>query len=192
MSIFRRKKPTAAEKQALHRALRISLWGIALTLSLGVFGPDYAWILGVLVGLALIGYGFRSLRRAAGVRSWLRVPARVLDTSLGEVVEPSRVAMYTHYYPVVEFEYTTPRGRFTARGYGVAEADPRSLDPKEALALLEPYPAGTQIEVYVRPDDHAAAVVQPDISRGRRSQYLAAIVAGLLVWAVVVWAALPA
>lgn len=182
------RRPTPAEKAAVVRGFRVFAAGIALLLTVAILGPGLAWIPSLLVAGVLIGYGIAGLRRAARVRSWLRVPGRVLGTSVGEVAEPGKVAMYTHYYPVVEFEYATPRGRFTASGYGPAAADHRSLDRAEIEAVLARYPEGAEIQVYARPADHATAVLEPGISRTRRSQYLAAIVAGLLVIAVTIWA----
>lgn len=192
MGLIRTRAPTAAEKKALHRVVRVGLWGIALVLFVTVIGPERAWVLGLAIGIGLSAHGLISLRRAARVRSWLRAPARVLSTSVGEVAVPGRVSMHTHYHPVVEFEYATTRGRFTARGYAIPEEDPLSLDPDDVRALLHPYPDGAEISVYVSPDDHTRAVVHPGLSRRRRSHYIAEVVGGLLVCAVAVLAALPA
>jgi len=88
---------------------------------------------------------------------------------------------YVEYYPLVRFEYWTPSGHYFSENFTVAPRDYRNADRAETEQLLNQYPAGLAAEVYVCPHNHRLAVLCPEVSPKRHSQYLAALVGGVLV-----------
>ena len=144
----------------------------------------YAWAVPFAAGLVLVSYGAGALRRAAKVQAWLAVRGKVLGSTFGEVMVPGDPVSYVEYYPLVRFEYWTPSGHYFSENFTIAPRDYGNADRKETEQLLNQYPAGISTEVYVCPHDHRLAVLCPEVSPKRRSQYLAALVGGVLVSAI--------
>ena len=105
---------------------------------------------------------------------------------------PGRYGGYTEYYPVVQFEYWSPSGHFVSNKFTISPRDYRNADRTEVQQSLTRFPVGATTEVYVCPKDHRLAVLCPEVSARRRSQYHAALVGGVLVSAISVWVALNA
>ena len=162
------------------------LVAIALMLAGAIIlhADTYAWAVPFAAGLALIAYGAGALRRAAKVKAWLTVKGTMLESRLGEVMLGGYGGAYVEYYPLVRFEYWTPSGHYFSENFTIAPRDYRNADRKKTEQLLNQYPAGVSTEVYVCPHDHRLAVLCPEVSPKRHSQYLAALVGGVLVSAV--------
>src|SRR5258706_3338266 len=144
----------------------------------------YAWTVPFVVGLVLVAYGAGALRRASKVEAWLKVQGKILGSRLGEVAVSGYPVSYVEYYPLVRFEYWTPGGHYFSENFTIAPQDYRHADRAETEQLLNQYPAGVSTEVYVCPHNHRLAVLCPEVSPKRRSQYLAALVGGVLLSAI--------
>lgn len=141
----------------------------------------FAWTVPFAVGVSLVAYGAGGLHRARKVRNWPTVRGRILHSRAVELHVPAKGGYHSEWYPAPVFEYVTLAGITTSARFSIAPRDFRKLAREEAEQLLAPYPDGAVVDVHVCPTDPALAVLQTAISPKRRSQYLAAVVGGILV-----------
>ena len=186
----KRTKPVPFHRRPLRERLRLAtgmrLVGFALlagamAVLAAAMTPDYAWLVGVALGAGLVASGWRGVSRAAAVRSWPIVAGTIRETSVGEFARPGRVSWYIWYYPRVSFEYESTVGRLTSERFTIAPLDHASLDPADPERMLEPYPAGADVDVRVSPENPHVAVLYAEVSRRRRSQDLAVAISGILI-----------
>lgn len=148
--------------------------------------PDLGCLLPFAVGCALLLYGAGGMFRALRARRWRAVPGTVLSSELREVFVPGKGGGTVKYVPAVRTQYSTDTGTRVTDRFSLARGDFRGNQSK-TQELLAAYPVGALVDVYVNPADPEQACLRPVPSATRRSQYLAAIVAGCLVAAIGLW-----
>lgn len=154
---------------------------LAIAFAAGTHVQRFDRLLPLLIGVALIVYGGGALYRARRARAWPVVTGRILRSRVEEIFVPTKGGGHFEHYPAPEFEYCTPSGLMTSNRYSIAPKDFRDIDSAKAEKLLRPFPDGAQVDVHVCPTDPSLAILSTELSRKRRSQYLAAIVGGMLV-----------
>lgn len=149
-------------------------------------GPGLAWLGPVAVGTALLLYGLGGMVRAARARRWRPVRGIVIGSELREVFVPGKAGGHVEYVPAVRTQYSAGAGTHVTDRYSLVPGDFRG-DRSMAEALLRAYRVGAIVDVYVDPAAPEVACLQPVPSARRRSQYLAGMVAGVLVLAIAIW-----
>lgn len=159
---------------------------VAVAFTAGAHLQRLGWLLPLFLGAVLIAYGGGALYRARQARTWPIVTGRIVRSRVEEIFVPMKNGGHYEHYPAPEFEYCTPGGRMTSNRYSIAPKDFRDIDPEEAERLLQPFPEGAEVNVRVCPTDPSLAILSTELSRTRRSQYLAAIVGGMLILGVAI------
>jgi hypothetical protein len=138
----------------------------------------HAWLMPFLAGLSLVGYALIQLHRARSVGRWLKVPATVIDSAVGEI--PTGNA-YVDYFPAVRFRYRMPSGEYESDRFTVAHQDYRHFERARAQTIVNQHPCGANVEAFVAPLDHRVAVLRREVSSRRYSHWYACLLGGLIV-----------
>lgn len=112
---------------------------------------------------------------ASGLITTFTSEERVNDTQMslvGDVVPTVKEVVIIYTYQVGNEVYTNDKIHVDER----LPNDQRLMDPEEADALAEKYPAGASVTVYYDPDDPRRSALQKDENRGL---YLVGLNAGL-------------
>lgn len=118
-----------------------------------VISKSLAWLVPFFIGVAIISFGSLYLRRASLVSNWNKSKGTVLGSSIGEVSVPMKYGGYIEYFPIVSFEYATTSGQFMSQRFTIIEKDFRHPQREKAEQLIQQYPQGASVEVYVNPSD---------------------------------------
>ena len=131
-----------------------------------------------LVGLSVLVWTWRGIRRAEASRGWLPVDALILSSRIEVQHEGSSGVEYggriTYYYPQVLYEYdvqglTYQSTRILFVNVNYAHAD--------AEATVARYPAGGRVTAFVDPENPRIAVLEPGLE-GRKGKYAIAGIVG--------------
>jgi len=152
----------------------------------------YGWIAVVrywgcgfaLVGLSVLAWTWRGVRRAEASRGWLPVEARILSSRIEEKRESSSGVQYggqiIYYYPQVLYEYDvqgltyqSTRILFVNVNYSHADAE----------ATVARYPAGGKANAFVDPENPRIAVLEPGLE-GKKGKYAIAGIVGAVFTAI--------
>ncbi len=121
----------------------------------------------ILVGLALIVFGMRSVRYAARSRSWTPTAGKVLASGVRRTVSTSTssgtTTRTTSYSPEIAYEYNADGQRYvsTQLTTGAQPSDYASAEKKAAE-----YPIGKLVTVYYDPSDPQQATLEFTKSNG--------------------------
>ncbi len=116
------------------------------------FGPVVVVSIGAFIG----AYGVVERARSATA---LRFPFVVGTVSWSVIEEYTDSDGYTMFRPSVAVDYEVAGISYTTRN--VAEASYGTSWASGAARLVDRYPLGSRIAVFVNPDDHSAGVVDP-------------------------------
>jgi hypothetical protein len=148
--------------------------------------PGLAWLAPFTVGSALVLYGFGGIVRAMRARRLSMVRGIVIASGVREMLVAGRTGADIEFLPAVQVQYTTESGTFITNRFSLVRGDFRG-EELETRNLVAPYPVGAVVDVYFDPASPERGCLRPAPSARRRSQYLAAIVGGVLVIAVALW-----
>jgi hypothetical protein len=98
----------------------------------------------------------RASDRAASQTAWLKAPGSVIGA---EVLYDGEM-----YYPSITYEYTHSGAKFTGTKFKSALLQYNWRGPSERV--VQRFPKGAPIEVYVNPDDLSEAVLEPGGTSG--------------------------
>lgn len=149
--------------------------------------PVFAWLAPFAVGSALVLYGFGGIRKSLAARHWQVARGTVISSELREIFVPGKTGGYVEYVPEIRTQYTSSAGTFTTDRYSLVAGDFQG-DRVTIQKILEAYPVGALVDVYVDPAFVDSGCLRPVPSPRRQSQHLAAIIGGLLVLGVALWA----
>lgn len=141
-----------------------------------------AWLVLVAGGAGLAGLGAYWLWHARQSQRWTRTTGVIESSTISEYsVAVSKISRQTYFFPEVVFTYTAHGRPFSSTR---AALDTRSIwspDKKFIERMVQQFPPGAEVSVYVRPGKPDVAVIFPGLSAHRRSHYLALLVAGILL-----------
>lgn len=144
-----------------------------------------SWMVLIVVGGALAGYGAVRLVQTLGSRNWRKTTGTIDSAEIGEYsLSESQYRRQTYYYPIIVFSFQLGARQIQSRN---AAADLRSHwspDKAEIESAMKQYEAGNTVTVYVNPRRPSHSVLWPGLSRYRRSHYLAILVGGILLFLV--------
>ena len=98
----------------------------------------------------------RASDRATSQTAWLKAPGSVIGA---EVLYDGEM-----YYPSITYEYTHSGAKFTGTKFKSALLQYNWRGPSERV--VQRFPKGAPIEVYVNPDDPSEAVLEPGGTSG--------------------------
>jgi hypothetical protein len=123
------------------------------------------WFL-IFIGLSVATLGFlfvwlmaQSGIRAIQMRSWDRLPCRILRSEITERRnDPLSAIEFSH---AVLFGYDTASGSKTSDQLSL-RGSPWSSQRAKSEASLKKFPVGSKMICFVNPENHAQAVLKPD------------------------------
>lgn len=121
-----------------------------------------SWLIGTLFCSAFLGTGLLvffaglwQLRRIAASPSWPTVKGEITHAAITEGSE--------HCGAHVKYAYVVKGEKL--EGSSISHYDVFYNDRDYALAVLERFPVGRQVQVYVNPDDPAETFLEPGLQR---------------------------
>lgn len=133
-----------------------------------------------ILGMVFTGAFLPSLAESVRTRRWVRTSGTVTGAF---IAERKAIDHPSHYAPEIQYEYEFDGRNFVGKRIGViGTAAPHRA---HARAVLERYPVGALIDVYVDPSKPSRAVLEPGLSWGS----LVAILMGMgaMTFAVLMW-----
>jgi|WetSurMetagenome_2_1015567.scaffolds.fasta_scaffold311555_2 hypothetical protein len=132
-----------------------------------------------LVGLAGLGWTWRSVRRANASETWPAVEAHILNSRIEVEREGFSDTHYggriTYYYPQVLYEYEVRGLKYQSTRLLFVQVN---YTRAEAEAAIARYPAGGQAMAHVHPENPRLAVLESGLA-GKQGKYaIAALVSG--------------
>jgi hypothetical protein len=112
------------------------------------------------VGALLLFFGVRSYQSAQESSGWPTSPGVVLSSS----VDSHRSDDSTTYQAEVLYEYEVSGEKYSSNRIGYGDISTGS--PAPAQDLVNQYPSGESVTVYVDPEDPSQSVLQPGVRGG--------------------------
>lgn len=140
-----------------------------------------SWVVAVIGGLAMGGYGGRQLYLGYASKRWPKIPRSIQSACVGEYTVSGELSASKYYYPDIHFSYVV--GGKTYRSHSAA-LDLPSIWSAEKIGiaeLLTGYPSEQQVAVYVDPSHPQRGVLFPGLSASRQSHFSAFVVGGTLI-----------
>lgn len=110
-----------------------------------------AGVMVISVALAMLGLALFMKHRAGAQSTWDQLPATIVA---------SRIEYTNAAFPNIEYEYVHEGRRF--RGIQLRTLEVVRLDwAKSARRMIEKYPVGSAITVFVDPDNPSNSVIEP-------------------------------
>jgi hypothetical protein len=138
----------------------------------------------VAFGAAIVATGLQQSRRARSVRSWTRMPGKVLEARIEEQSGP-REQDFPRWRFAIRYGYEARgQSRVSDQIWIGSRARSFSQDRDEEQRWVDRFPAGADVTVWVDPADARQAVLVPEIPRG---QVGALVVAGMVLAGIGLW-----
>lgn len=121
----------------------------------------------ILGGAAVLALGIRIIRLDRAIARWPRVPATVVKTTYTVAEGTSRVdgadIASTAFAPAIQYRYTVQGKTHTGTKY-TRSFIPTSAD--KVKQILDRYPEGARVDVFVDPADPSSAYLEAHTSAG--------------------------
>jgi hypothetical protein len=119
------------------------------------------------IGIILSIIGYITWNKARVSTSWPAVPGRILNASVDRVRERNRdsdgdVSIETKYEVDVSYEYTVEGREYVGDTIQFGLSD-RMSNSARAYSIVNQYPQGTEVDVYVDPSQPSTSVLQPGV-----------------------------
>ena len=129
---------------------------------------SYGWEM-MAVGTVMAAAGGYMIWRSAGTRSWPSVAGEVIDSHVEvseteDLDDDNRSRTRTVYDPAVRYRYCVKGKEFVGERISIGIGGHSSEGA--ALRVVERYPAGARVRVFVSPADPSEAVLETGVKAG--------------------------
>ncbi len=126
------------------------------------FGGAGCGVVLMLIGLAVLSFGARQVLKARASEQWPSVPGVVTSAEMSVNSSSGSDSSGPTYGAEVLYEYEAEGEQRV--GDRVEFGEVATGDPADAQSVLDRYPVGAEIAVFVNPEDPLDSVLEPGIS----------------------------
>ena len=121
----------------------------------------------LIIGIITLILGMIAWNKARKSTSWPAVPGRILNASVDRVRERDRdsdgdVSIETKYKVDISYQYTVEGKQYIGNRIQFGLPD-RMSSSVRAYRIVNQYPQGTEVDVYVDPSQLSNSVLQPGV-----------------------------